>query len=52
MMADGHRVESAAEALGKGYETIRTQVNQCIHKLGKSNVTGAVAEAWRRGLID
>lgn len=47
----GLTVKEAAEALGKGYETVKTQAVTVRVKLSAKTVAHAACEAIRRGLI-
>lgn len=50
-MSRGMTVQMTAETLGKGEDTIRTQLAEVRPKLGAKNTTHACCEAIRRGLI-
>jgi DNA-binding CsgD family transcriptional regulator len=49
--ADGATIRTASARLGKGRETIKTQLRTIVAKLEARNTTHAVAEAIRRGVI-
>ncbi len=50
LLARGSRVNSIAEQLGVGRETVRTHLRQIYRKLEVNDQAAAVAVAWREGL--
>lgn len=50
LLARGARVNSIAEELGVGRETVRTHLRQVYRKLEVNDQAAAVAVAWREGL--
>jgi DNA-binding CsgD family transcriptional regulator len=47
----GLKAPEIADALGKSYQTVKTQLESARLKLNAKTTTQAVAEAIRRGLI-